>query len=64
MNTFIIMFAILVFINIPIYVLYEGNTDGNDLGSFESVFKYFSIGNLGQMTKRCGWSDFYFKFEK
>lgn len=63
MKTFIIMFAILVFINIPIYVMYESNTNGNDLLGVNSFFKYFTIGNLGEMSHKCGWADFDFKYE-
>ena len=63
MKTFIIMFGILSFINIPIYVLYESNTNGNEY-KIGKLFKYFTIGNLGQMTRLCGWSDFDFKFHE
>ena len=63
MKTFAIMFLCLSFLNIPIYITYEGNTQGNDFKSFNNFFKYFSIGNLGQMSKFCSWSDFGYKFE-
>lgn len=41
------MFFILTFLNIPIYVLYEQNTKGNDWGEVGKLFKFFTIGNLG-----------------
>jgi hypothetical protein len=47
MKTFVIMFGLLVVINIPIFILYENNTDGNDLLGVNQFFKYFTIGNLG-----------------
>ena len=64
MKTFIIMFTVLVFFNLPIYILYENNTNGNDLLGLNNFFKYFTIGNLGQMTSKCGWADFDYKFGK
>lgn len=62
MKTFSIMFFILSLLNIPIYVLYEQNTDGNDFRSLGKIFKLFTIGNLGQLTKKCGFSDFHWHF--
>jgi hypothetical protein len=56
------MFFVLTIINVPLYVMYENNTDGNDILNIGQLFKYFTIGNLGQLTKRCGWGDFAFKF--
>jgi hypothetical protein len=63
MKTFAVMFLVLSFLNIPIYVTYAGNTTGNDYGNFNNFFRYFSIGNLGQMSKFCGWSNFDYKFD-
>ena len=62
MKTLTIMFFMLTIMNIPLYVLYENNTDGNEITNIGKLFKYFTIGNLGQLTKRCGWGDFAFKF--
>lgn len=62
MKTLTIMFLLLTIMNIPLYILYENNTDGNEITNIGKLFKYFTIGNLGQLTKRCGWGDFAFKF--
>ena len=62
MKTLTIMFFVLSIMNIPLYVMYENNTDGNEILNIGQLFKYFTIGNLGQLTKRCGWGDFAFKF--
>lgn len=56
------MFFILTFLNIPIYVLYEQNTKGNDWGEVGKLFKFFTIGNLGQLTKKCGFSNMHWYF--
>lgn len=58
MKTLTIMFLILTIVNIPIFVMYEANTSGNALNNYNEVFKYFTIGNLGQMSKQCGFSNF------
>ena len=42
--------------------MYEKNTDNNDLTNISQTFKYFTLGNLGQMNLNCGWSDFKAKF--
>jgi hypothetical protein len=47
MKTLAIMFAILSIVNIPILMIYENNTQGNQLDDLSQVFKYFTIGNLG-----------------
>jgi hypothetical protein len=47
MKTLAIMFFVLSIMNIPLYVLYENNTDGNDILNIGQLFKYFTIGNLG-----------------
>ena len=49
--------------NIPIYLFYENNTQGNNLSDMQTFFKYFTIGNLGQLTRFCGYSDFKYKFD-
>ena len=58
MKTFSIMFLVLTFLNLPLLFLYQLNTNGNDLGDFNKVFKYFTLGNLGQMNAKCSWSSF------
>lgn len=58
MKTLSIMFVILTIMNIPLFCFYELNTTGNQLGDFTKAFKYFTLGNLGQMDKRCSWSSF------
>lgn len=62
MKTLTIMFLLLTVMNVPLCILYENNTDGNDILNIGQLFKYFTIGNLGQLTKRCGWGDLAFKF--
>lgn len=62
MKTFAIMFFILSFLNIPIYIIYEKNTEGNDWGEMGKLFKFFTIGNLGQLTKKCGFSNFHWYY--
>lgn len=64
MKTFMIMFLLLSILNLPIYIIYEKNTEGNILNKLDKFFKYFTIGNLGQMTSKCGFSDFDYKFFK
>lgn len=56
MKTLTVMFIILTIINIPLLSFYELNTKGNELNNFNKVFKYFTLGNLGQMDKQCSWS--------
>lgn len=56
MKTFMIMFLLLSIINIPIFLIYENSTEGNSLASFD-FWKYFTLGNLGQLSNKCGWSD-------
>tara|TARA_B110000285_G_C15040997_1_gene571788 strand:- start:423 stop:734 length:312 start_codon:yes stop_codon:yes gene_type:complete len=43
--------------------MYENSTQGNNLSSLDSVFKYFTLGNLGQFTKKCSFSDFAYRFD-
>jgi hypothetical protein len=62
MKTFSIMFLLLTFLNLPIYALYVMNTDGNDWGDLGKLFKFFTIGNLGQLTRKCGSSNFHWHF--
>ena len=57
------MFLMLSILNLPLFILYEGNTEGNQLSTIATFFKYFTLGNLGQYTRFCGFSDFSFKFE-
>ncbi len=47
MKTISCMFVVLAILNIPLYVLYENSTQSNNLGDLNSVFKYFTLGNLG-----------------
>jgi hypothetical protein len=63
MKTLSIMFLLLSLINIPLYIIYHENTSGNNLGSINQFFKYFTIGNLGQLTKKCSSSNFNHKFD-
>lgn len=58
MKTFGIMFVVLTILNVPLFFLYELNTNGNELDDFNKVFKYYTLGNLGQMDKKCSYSTF------
>lgn len=51
MKTLAIMFLLLSLVNIPLYIIYHENTSGNNLGNMHDFFKYFTIGNLGQLSK-------------
>lgn len=62
MKTLTIMFFMLALINIPIFIMYESNTTGNKLNNYNELFKYFTIGNLGQMSKQCSFSNFLHRF--
>ena len=64
MYTFTIMFFFLSILNLPIYIIYESSTAGNNLSNLDEVFKYFTLGNLGQFTKKCGYSDFSYRFDE
>ena len=62
MKTIAIMFLILTILNLPLFFFYELNTTGNQLGNFQKVFKYYTLGNLGQMDKKCSYSSFEYNF--
>jgi hypothetical protein len=64
MYTFTVMFFLLTVINLPIYILYESNTQANNLSDINTFFKYFTLGNLGQLTVFCGYSDFAYRFDE
>jgi hypothetical protein len=63
MKTLAVMFSLLSVMNLPLFIVYEGNTQGNELGALNTFFKYFTLGNLGQYTQFCGHSDFHYEFE-
>lgn len=48
MKTFAIMFVVLTIANLPVYYMYSSQTKQNDFTDLTVLFKYFTIGNLGQ----------------
>ena len=46
MKAITVMMVILSIINIPLMILYARNTEGN-VYSLSTLFKYFTLGNLG-----------------
>lgn len=63
MKTLLIMFVVLTIINLPIMLFCYHNTHKNQLWNLGKTFKYFTIGNLGQMNRQCSWSSFENYFE-
>ena len=50
------MFLILSFVNLPVLLIYQSNTTNNNFGDLGQIWKYFTIGNLGQSDNSCGHS--------
>ena len=46
MKTLIVLFFILSIINFPLYISYQNSTVNNDM-SIKQMWKYFTIGNIG-----------------
>jgi hypothetical protein len=57
MKTFAIMFFVLTLINMPIYLIYASNTDGNNYSSLNLFFSYFTLGNLGRSNLKCDYGN-------
>jgi hypothetical protein len=57
-KTFFVLFFILSIINIPVFFLYSGISDPNDLSSFTltTIFEKFQLGNIGKIKKVCDYS--------
>ena len=55
MKTFAILFGILSAINSPLYYIYHNSSLNNNL-SLNALWKYFTIGNIGNTDNVCGWS--------
>ena len=53
MKTFALLFLVLSIINLPLYYLYNNSSLNNKL-TLNVLWKYFTIGNIGNNT--CGWS--------
>lgn len=56
MKTLAIMFTILSVINFPLYFIYQSSTLKNNYGNLATVFKFFTIGNMGITDTICDWS--------
>jgi NADH:ubiquinone oxidoreductase subunit 2 (subunit N) len=56
MQTLAILFFVLSLVNIPIFLMYSSQTSNNDYYNLNKVFKYFTLGNIAQTTKICGFS--------
>ena len=50
------MFFILSLINIPFYWAFNNSTKNNNLASVDQLWKYFTIGNIGNTDNTCNWS--------
>lgn len=57
MKTFAIMFAILSVLNLPLYLIYQNATADNNFSDINSMFQYFTIGNIGRPNLFCAHSD-------
>ena len=57
MKTFAIMFFVLTIINMPVYVIYASNTDGNNFSNLNVFFTYFTLGNLGRSNLKCDYGN-------
>ena len=55
MKTFAILFGILSLINAPLYYSYNNSSLNNNL-HINVLWKYFTIGNIGNTDNTCGWS--------
>jgi hypothetical protein len=55
MKSLAIMFFILTVINIPMLLVYSSSTANNNY-KFESYYKYFTLGNIAQNAKVCGYA--------
>jgi hypothetical protein len=53
MKTFCVLFFILTVINLPVYFIYSQTTLGNDYGSLDIAFQYFTFGNFGRIKEDC-----------
>ena len=56
MKTFAIMFFILSIINLPLYMMYQSSTTNNALSNLSAMWKYYTIGNIGNTDSSCDWS--------
>jgi hypothetical protein len=56
MKTLAILFFVLSLINIPIFIMYSKQTHNNQYEDVNQVFKYFTLGNIAQTNKVCGYS--------
>jgi NADH:ubiquinone oxidoreductase subunit 2 (subunit N) len=56
MQTLAILFFVLSIVNIPIFLMYSNQTQNNDYYNINQVFKYFTLGNIAQTNKVCGYS--------
>lgn len=51
------MFFVLSLINLPVYVIYASNTDGNNFSNLNVFFSYFTLGNLGRSNLKCDYGN-------
>jgi len=56
MKTFALMFFVLSIINLPLYLMYKSSTH-NNLMNLNHMWKYFTIGNIGNSDSSCDWSN-------
>ena len=55
LKTFLILFIALAIINIPIINFYL-NSSYAEFNSYDEIFAYFTLGNLGRGDKFCGYT--------
>lgn len=53
MKTFALLFFILTILNLPVYFIYSQTTARNDYSDLNTVFQYFTFGNLGGTNRAC-----------
>ena len=56
MKSFSVLFAVLSIINFPLYYSYYKSTSNNNM-SINEVWRYFTIGNIGNTDNTCGWTN-------
>ena len=55
MKTFTILFLILSIINFPLFFSYSNSTSNNNM-TLKQMWKYFTVGNIGNTDNNCAWS--------
>lgn len=56
MKTFALMMLVLSIINLPVMIMFASVTNNNEYSNLTQTFKYFTLGNLGQLDSVCDYS--------